>query len=377
VGESKQTETKGTRSQNGRVPSCSPRRLAIAVGKLALLLAMAFVVGLAPSTLVYPFNAPGLRGMPAEAILASYPRPSGRFGIHDTPILGGSRDPGRAVSDWRSLGVSWVTVLNPREDLLAQARAAGIEVVARVYSSSIYEPGDLAAITTRVVRYGFHYVVPYNEPNLLSETGGDAPDPVDFARRWVVAAEIIRRHGGYPVLTPLAPGGNYPDQEYFTRMLAEVVRLRGVRWLLEAHVTIGVHAYILGPGEDLFERFASYAQVSRAQVGLVLPMLAAEGGIAPVAPPPSPTWSPTQAVVAAVRTLRTGELPDYVLAVDFWLYANRVQGGRDAAFEPAAWLTSFGPREVFRAVQDLATAPATGAIGLSGNWPGVLEQGTP
>ena len=266
--------------------------------------------------------------------------------------MGGSEGVAEAVRHWRRLGVSWVTVLDPREELLAAAREAGIEVVARVYSPSIYQTGDIEAITRRMVAHGMRYVIPYNEPNLRVECAGNRPDPVDFARRWVEAAEAIGRHHGYPVLTPLAPEGDYPDYAYFRAMLAEVVRLRGVEWLLDLRVVVGVHAYIMRPGGDFRERFYEYNEIVKAQTGLILPMLATEGGVAPGLPAAA-GWSPVEETVAVVRTLLNGGLPDYVLGASLWVYSNRAQGGHDARFEKAAWVGPYGPRPIFEAVEEL------------------------
>ncbi|MDA8218328.1 MAG: hypothetical protein M0Z94_11995, partial [Dehalococcoidales bacterium] len=261
--------------------------------------------------------------------LASYPRPPGVFGLHDTPIIGGSVNAALAVRHWQSLGVRLVTVLDPREEMLALAQQAGIEVVARVYSPSIHQDGDLGGVTQRAVAHGMHYVVPYNEPNLRSENSGQLPDPVYFARRWVDAAEIIHQYGGYPVLTPLAPEGDYDDVLFLRKMLTEVVNLRGIDWLLNVGVVVGVHPYLMRPGDDSWGHLETYASVMREQLGFVLPMLATEGGLAGQAAQPAAGWSPEVEVTALAERLRRGDVPEYLLGATLWLYSNEAQAGHD------------------------------------------------
>ncbi len=322
------------------------------LAKLLLLLVLVERLAATPAVPADPWLRPGRVALSAENAVAFYPRPANAFGLHDTPIVGGSQGVRDAIGHWRSLGVGWVTALDPREELLIAARDAGIQVVGRVYSPSIYETGDLVRVTKRMVAHGMRYVVPYNEPNLLSETRGTPPDPVAFARRWVADAEVIARYHGYPVLTPLAPEGDYPDLPYFEQMVAEVVRLRGAQWLLDLRVAVGLHAYVLRAGDDFFERFYKYDAIMRAQSGLSLPLLATEGGLAPDAPGAA-AWAPGEETLSIVRALREGNLPAHFLGASLWLYANGAQGGHDYRFERAAWYGLEGPREVFSAVQRL------------------------
>ncbi len=324
---------------------------ALRLAKLLLALLLVEQAATIAPVPVEPWLRPGRVALTGESALAFYPRPANAFGLHDTPIIGGSQGVRQAIEHWRNLGVGWVTVLDPREELLSAARAAGIQVVGRVYSPSIHETGDLVRVTKRMVAYGMRYVVPYNEPNLVSETAGAPPDPVAFARRWVAAAEVIARYHGYPLLTPLAPEGDYPDLAYFERMLAEVVRLRGTRWLLDLRVAVGLHAYVLRPGDDFFERFHKYDATVRAQCGFSLPLLATEGGLGPDAG--AAASAAGEEMLTIVRALTEADLPATFFGASLWLYANAAQGGRDGRFERAAWYGPEGPRGVFRAVQRL------------------------
>jgi len=289
---------------------------------------------------------------PLQLDLDAYPRPRAIFGLHDTPILGGSLDVPTAIEHWQALGVGSVTVLDPRPELLAAAREAGIMVIARVYSGSIYETGDLAGVTRRMVQNGFRYVVPFNEPNMRLECASGQPDPVSFARRWVAAAEVIEREGGYPVLTPLAPVGDYADDRYFAAMLAAIVNLRGAQWLVDIHAVVGVHAYEV-PGQDYRSILQRYAQATRDRLGTTLPLLATEAGT-----PPSDQYSPAAAEASWERSLAIHwelvkrPLPEYVLAVNIWVYSNRAQGGHDVRWESSAWYAQPGTHSFLHIVRD-------------------------
>ena len=288
----------------------------------------------------------------AESEWAEYPRPRAVFGLHDTPILGGSADVRTATNHWQALGVGSVTVLDPRPELLAAARRAGIMVVARAYSSSIFDQGDLRGVTKAMVDNGFRYVIPFNEPNLRVECQGREPNPVDFARRWVEAAAIIHRAGGYPVLTPLAPVGDYPDDRYYAEMLTEILRLRSAEWLLSVHAVVGLHAYEV-PGQDYRSILQRYAEATRARVGRYLPLMATEAGVPPATGTSLPAAEASWARSLSIRwELSNRPLPEYVLAVNLWVYSNRAQGGHDQRWEGAAWFAQPGVHSFLHVVRD-------------------------
>jgi hypothetical protein len=267
--------------------------------------------------------------------------PAGAFGLHDTPVLGGSRDLDRAFADWRAWEVRWVTVLNPRTELLRRARAEGIGVIARVWSPAPGDPGDLVTITRRMVALGQRYVVPYNEPNLRAEWGSE-PDPEVFAGRWLTAADTILALGGTPVLTPLAPNGDYPEDLFFARFLAAVVAARGPAWLIEHRVALGLHVYLQETADEALPYIRRYTDHVRAHLGHDLPVLVTEGGFwLPSGSPPARYHLAVQRTAALATAVRQGRLP--VQALTFWLYSNLAQGGHDARWERAVWFTSSGP----------------------------------
>jgi len=304
---------------------------------------------------------------PADPPVA-YPRQASAFGLHDTPIPGGSVDLDRAIEDWQSLGVAWVTVLDPRDELLARASKAGIQVIARVYSRSVFEDGDFGGTARRMVAHGMHYVVPYNEPNLRAECAGNWPDPVAFAARWVAAADAILQQGAYPVLTPLAPEGDYPDMAYLDSFLSEVLKLRGQAWLRDSHVVVGMHAYVLRPGDSFFNRVRAYEDAVKTRMGLDLPILITEGGIAPAALHRGFIWSPEAETIALAQALRDGSLPPYILGATLWLYSNSGQGGHDPRFEDSAWFGTDGPGTIALAIQADAIKQALRTERLFGGW---------
>ncbi|TAK34487.1 MAG: hypothetical protein EPO21_09475 [Chloroflexota bacterium] len=300
--------------------------------------------------------------------LSAVPAPRSSFGLHDTPIIGGSSDLDRAFRDWEDLNVSWITVLDAREELLRRANQAGITVINRVYSRSIFEPGDLRGDTRRMVRYGMRYVIPYNEPNLIGENAGRTPDPIDFAQRWIAAAEVIHAEGGYPVLTPLAPEGDHPDVDYFQKYLGAVVAAKGAQWLLDYHVAVGVHSYILRPTDSYLGRFQTYDSIVRQVVGQSLPMLGTEGGVVMGKEHPSNTADVALAkTLEIVKQVQQPDWPRHILAATVWLYSNKAQGGHDDQFEQYAWLGQRGPQPVFQEVMlrfgpRLDPDPSTGLL---------------
>ncbi len=96
--------------------------------------------------------------------------------------------------------------------------------------------------------------------------------------------------------------------------------------------------------ETGFGRYRRDAEISRAVLGAVLPMIGTEGGPVPAdgawqaAVPDAQlaTW-----MVQADQFMQTGREP-YFFAYSPWLLANAAGGGTDRRWESAAWFRADG-----------------------------------
>jgi hypothetical protein len=293
--------------------------------------------------------------------IGDYPRPAGDTGIgfHWFPDMFHyeERHLELFLPKLKAMGASWLTVLSEPakpipEPFIRGLVAAAIEPVVRVYTYPIgpIDQVGLAEMCKQYAAWGVHYVHVYNEPNLTDEWGGALPgDPVqrfmDLVRPCL--ATMWRTEGIVPVLTPLAPGGNYRDVTFFRQML-ECLFARGQRYLF-SKLAVGLHNYALNHPLDWgaggrrawpatsetctpagsqdsngFRQYEWYDELVRERVGFSLPMVVGENGALPGSRSDAnypaidgPLHAERHAEMA--RRVRAGETPEYLFNNAFWI----------------------------------------------------------
>lgn len=278
---------------------------------------------------------------------------------------------------WRRRGLTWCVVITIDDSALACLPTllyAGMMVVLRPYRHYPSRLGDkvMGAIKT-FVGWGGQYVQLGNEPNLLPEW--DAwPLPAewptvfnDWAHDWHADAALVESWGGLSGIDPLAPGGNWrnnqlvwgdgDDPAFLEQMLRALKRTPGAVELLQRVGWLSVHPAALNhpldypddavnqaehPGQTLLTRYypngmptgASncwrkwelYDEIVRAELGFQLPMIGTEGGAWSLnrADPRYPALTARTASDRNVAMWRAmGQAPDWFLAHCSWLWANR------------------------------------------------------
>lgn len=328
------TSTPGTINAVGATNPFTPAIKSGGIGGLA---------SITPASALNSVSGPQQLGKPTD--FSAFPRPAndnGR-GIHWIPTPYQSPDVvDKYVGEAQEMGIKWVTLLNDgvnRSDnnyLVDKLISAGIEPVMRLYTDGGAPlDGDVQAAVRHYGAKGVHYFQLYNEPNLRIENQGKAPDPKDYAAKWLADARKVVAAGGLPgfgSLSPtpgLAPGaapGDMDDLKFLRESLQEVVRLGGKDVLDKTWLS--VHNY----GEAHL-RVREYDKVVRDVLGRSLPQVGTEAGIYP-----GDTLSQAQAteiVADAYRYLPQRE--DYYFAYTYWIIANDPgQGHADAAWNHQA-----------------------------------------
>lgn len=277
--------------------------------------------------------------------LSAFPRPpqdNGR-GIHWIPTTSQSHEViDNYVAEAADMGIKWVTFLNDgvkvgeNDYLVKKLTEQGIEPVMRIYTDGgAPVEGNLEKTVRHYKKMGVNYYQLYNEPNLRIENSGKAPNPQQYAAKWLDAARQVIAGGGYPgfaSLSPtpgLAPGAAPGDMDdlQFLRESLQAVKAQGGSAVLDRS-WLSVHNY-----GDAHLRIRDYDRIVRQELGRSLPQIGTEAGIYP-----GDTLSQqdaTRIVADAYRYLPQRE--DYYFAYTYWIIANDAgQGHNDAAWNHQA-----------------------------------------
>lgn len=220
----------------------------------------------------------GLSPFSTELIFHKRPKLFSVFGLHDTPNIGGSLIPDMTITDVKSVGGKSLVVLDPSEQTLKAAAAGHTPVLSRAYLPDNRFHGDeLETMLLRLKRFNPHPVVqPYNEVNLLAETGNIPVSPEEHMRDFLSAAEIITSRDGMVLLTPLAQKAEVDEIAYLQEMLMGLNDMPS--WLTD-RLGIGIHNYIFGVDEDQWPRVMKIHQIVQGALGRSLPIYITEMGL--------------------------------------------------------------------------------------------------
>jgi hypothetical protein len=261
---------------------------------------------------------------------------------------------------------------------------AGIEPVVHIpVNVGSIANADLSPILNSYCRWGVHYVVIGDRPNLKSSWGtsdwGRARLVERFIDHLLPILQMQQSAGLLPVFPPLEPGGDYWDTAFLEAALESIAR-RGKQDLLNS-LTIAIYAwtyakplnwgeggpsgwpearpYHTPPGcQDQigFRIFDWYAQVSEKAAGNILPMLVVAGGELPsddvhvIGPD-----SYVEQNLGIVRALASSDMPDSVLNFSFY----HLSSSPDSSDHYAAWFPSVDhPLPVVASLKRLAESTA-------------------
>ncbi len=288
--------------------------------------------------------------------LADYPHPPGDNGqgIHWIPTV--SQTPevvDHFVAEAQSMGMKWVVFLNEganigaNDYLVKRLTQAGIEPVMRVYTPGLtLINGGLSEMVQHYRSLGVHYFQLYNEPNLMVETGGQAPDVEKYLDLWIPAAQQVIKAGGLPGFGALSPQGEMDDRE-FLRQALMALKARGQDHLL-GRSWLAMHNYT-GPrpldDPDGFARFRQYDAINRSILGRSLPIIGTEGGTH-ITQQVSEQRQ-IEMVTGAYKYMHQRE--PYNFAYTYWIIAN----GHDPAWDAHALIRSDGPTALAQALKKM------------------------
>ncbi|MBI3733548.1 MAG: SpoIID/LytB domain-containing protein [Chloroflexi bacterium] len=344
--------------------------------------------------------------------LFDYPRPPGDTGIgfHYFPDMGHYRheDFSRWMPILKSLGVSWLTLLAPLDQPIAETfvkglQDGGVEPLIRIYSPGItpLDQTALGQLAQTYARWGAHYLTVYDQPNLAESWTGFKMEalPDRFMGLLLPCLNTLAAvEGIIPVFTPLACPGNYWDTE-FLRTCLDLIVLRGRKALFE-RLAVGMHnfaanrplgwgrggpsqwpqakPYHTPPGsEDQtgFRLFEWYDALIRARVGRSLPLLACANGS---------RYDSNEAhefprVDETLHAARHGEMtralmnrgaPDYVFNNAFWL----LSADDESPYTGDRWFYPDGSARLAQSVAALKALPHTArAIDLTLELPATIR----
>jgi hypothetical protein len=283
------------------------------------------------------------------------------FGMHDTPNIGGSLNPQLAISDIQALGANFILTLEPNNDQLALAYKYQVPVLTRLFLPDNRTNIDhIDQVLEGVSKYiPDPVIIPFNEVNLVSETGGEKISPGGHIKEdFIPSAEQIISWGAIPAITPAAQRA---DSLSFTgEMLDELKRQKKGTWIKE-NLVFSLHNYTFYPQQSPILRIQSYDQLVKDRLGFSLPIYITEGGLYQTA---ENYFSEEEVAYSTLNllnlTLPTGpKIETYCL----WVLANMAQ--RPAIedhenqselddFEVAAWRVKDRVRLVYQAVSSLA-----------------------
>ena len=306
--------------------------------------------------------------------LGSFPRPLGDNGrgLHWFPTTAQSRQVvDTYVAELVAMHIKWLVFVQGLEDyelaandyLVSALVKNGIMPVMRIEARvGEMDLGRLSQVIKRYRALGVPYFQLYNEPNLNREwKNGLAGSADTFASLWLEAATVVVSLDGWPGIAAMSPDGDLSDYDYL-RLTLEAIGKRTPREIL-SRTWLSVHNYSGGLPQDFvgddggYGRYRRYAAISRAALGVVLPMIGTEGGPQPSEPGhPAPADPQTQArwIVEAYRSLAKRE--PYWLAYSPWLIGNQIGGGTDARWEGAAWYKAGDAEPVVKFAKELPLA---------------------
>lgn len=317
------------------------------------------------------------------------PQYNNRLGFHYFPDTLHYRDQDLEVwlPELKTLGSTWLTLVAPNSRAIPESFIKGILSVSIEPVLHFHLPldpapcvGDVRLLLETYARWGVHYTVLFDRPNIRSAWSPASWVQNNLVERfldnYIPLAQAALECGLIPVFPPLEPGGDYWDTAFLRLALLGIQR-RGASSLLE-NMVLGAYAWAGdrrldwgagGPerwplarpydetpdGEDQrgFRIFEWYLAISKTVLHDPLPVILLAAGARP-----GDSGLDTQSADLsshARRNLALAELmadggivfdpvnheilepvPEEVLACNFWLLsaATRDRASQDAWFRP-------------------------------------------
>lgn len=306
------------------------------------------------------------------------------------------------LPELKSLSATWLTLIGSPvraipESFLRPIVEAGIEPILHLPVTPV-QAIDLDALHVlyqSYARWGAHYVVLYDRPNLRTAWPADEWGREGLIDRFLdlllPPLQLAQASGLVPVFPPLKQIGDYWDTSFLDKALA-LLKQRGQDRLLK-DLVFGFYGFtgnrplewgVGGPArwpdsrpyntppgsqnQGGFRAFEWYADVIKSHLGEVRPLLMLAGGALP-RDAADPNYPPIDASGHAycsstiAKAMMERSLPEYVINVSFWLLA----AAENSPHAPAAWRCNDGA--ALPAVDALRQQVATAAQAVKGQPP--------
>jgi hypothetical protein len=171
--------------------------------------------------------------------METFPTPTNqtRLGFHYFPDTLHYRESDLVawIPELRALGAAWLVLMaSPDraipEPFIRGLVSAGIEPIVHFPMAlpDSVNLEDFTVLITSYAKWGVHYVIFFDRPNIRStwQTGAWAQDELveRFLDRYIPLAETAINLGLFPVFPPLEPGGDYWDTAFLQSALASLQR---------------------------------------------------------------------------------------------------------------------------------------------------------
>ncbi len=290
-----------------------------------------------------------------------------------------------------SLGANWITMFGSPHKAIPEffikgLLEAGIEPIIHIQAQlEKHTRDDLQSLFTSYARWGAHYVVVFDRPNLRQSWSESAWGRKALVERFLdISLPILeseRSAGLIPILPPLEPGGDYWDTAFLEGMLVSISR-RGLKSLLD-ELALSLYAwtyhhpidwgsggptrwaetkpYETPPGSQDHMGFRIidwYSEISMDTVGRSLPMLALAGGASRSSDPHETNLDEhSEKNLSIVRTLESADIPPSLKGFCFYLLAaDETHPHYDDAWYPS----KDEPLAIVKGIQRLISSSSKG-----------------
>jgi hypothetical protein len=279
------------------------------------------------------------------------------------------------IPELKALGASWLTLMGSAsravpETFLRAVIDSGIEPIIHIPNPPS-QPIDLAALEplcSSYARWGVHYLVLYDRPNVRAYWPAEAWAQAGLVDRFLdlilPALTVVHSAGLAPVFPPLKQGGDYWDTSFLDAALKSL-KARGQSALLNDMVFAyyafagnrpiewgaggaarwtRTRPYLVPPGSQDqrgFHAFEWYNEVIASRLGSPRPLLMVAGGACP-GDSDDPSYVPVDedrhasCNMAVMEAMIERRLPTYMINVAFYLLSSAPDQPKNAI----AWYRS-------------------------------------
>lgn len=291
------------------------------------------------------------------------------FGLHGPPVKGGGLNHDQLIDDLNTLNAKWVTLLDPDEDVIERVLESGINLITRVpFTDNIYNEDWLVEVMKKLTKFiKKPIVIPFNEVNLESETGGIPRPPRQHVEEFYSATEVISSYNGLSLITPMSQdalteieGKKLSDIEYLNEYTWHLKEKTPRDWA-EKKIATASHIYtqVAFPGRDVspIPRIGMINAILLKNLGFIPDHYITEGGIGQNVTWPYGDRYMAQESIKLMDLFMPGHLK--VKCYNFWVLANQAQRSKIERwtpdlrkFELASWRAPEGPKKIYLDVAD-------------------------